>query len=59
MMFALGVKKWFQMKNKFFILFLIISGVIGLTLYLVFSILKTLELDSFDFEEDIDINGDF
>lgn len=40
------------MKNKFFIFLVLILGVVGLTIYLISSIMKTLEIDSFDIEEE-------
>lgn len=40
------------MKNKFFIFLFLILGVVGLTAYLISSIMKTLEIDSFDIEEE-------
>ena len=40
------------MKNKFFIFLVLTLGIVGLTIYLISSIMKTLELDLFDIEEE-------
>lgn len=45
------METWLLMKNKFFIVLLLTLGFIGLTIYLILGIMKTMEIDSFDFDK--------